>query len=113
VMPVERGFQGGVHTFLSLRAVGFDPGSQFSLTVGVTRNDTGMVVGSERTVPAVFREISPGVLEARGIFYLLDQALPGQLLNVPGTLTVMMTDFNDPTRSATLVQEILLAEVGG
>ena len=112
-LPIERGFQGGVHTFLSFRAVGFEPGTQFSLTVGVTRNDTGAVVGTERTVPAVFREVSPGVLEAQGIFYRLDQALPGQLLNVPGTLTVRLTDFNDPTRSATLVQQVSLAEVDG
>lgn len=113
VMPVERGLQGGVHTFLSFRAVGFAPGTQFSLTVGVTRNDTGAVAGTERTVPAVFREVAPGVLEAQGIFYRLDQALPGELLNVPGTLTVVLTDFNDPSRSATLVQQVTLAEVGG
>ena len=107
IMPVERGFQGGVHTFLSLRAVGFDPASPFSLTVGVTRNDTGAVVGAERTVPAIFQEVSPGMLEAQGVFYRLDQASPGQLLNVPGTLT----DFNDATQSAILVQQVSLAEV--
>jgi hypothetical protein len=113
ILPIERGFQGGVHTFLSFRAVGFDPGSQFSLTIGVTRDDTAAVVGTERTVPAVFTELPLGMLEAQGIFYRLDQALPGQLLDVPGTLTVRLTDFNDPTRSATLVQRVSLAEVDG
>jgi len=113
VLPVFRGQQGGKHTFLAFRAVGFDPSFQGLLTVTIARQDNGMALASTRTMLAVFTEIEPGLNEAQNVFWFFDGSAFGQIDGVSATITVTIEDMADASAAATLTQAVLLVEVPG
>lgn len=113
VLPVFRGLQGGMHTFLAFRAVGFDPSFQGLLTVTIARQDNGMALASTQTTLVLFTEIELGLSEVQNVFRLFDGSVFGQIDGVVATITITIEDVADARTTATLTQAVLLVEVPG
>lgn len=107
-MIVRRGFQGGNHIFLSVRAVGFDPQAGVEFTRGVVPVDSPLPVVIESTVTQFFTPQSDGTLLLDRIFTFIDGVLPDDYDGKEATVTVRLTDLTDPSITAELVQQVVL-----
>ena len=111
-VPVERGLQGGLHTFVTLRTTGFGPDATVSFEVGVVMVDDGSEAIATRTIDVFFTEIDAGVTEAADIFVRFDVFVPGELHRREAIVTMTVTDAIDPSVTASLVQNVVLFELG-
>ena len=108
---VHRGFQGGVHTFVSVRTTGFAPGASALLTIGIILVEDGRVLVTPRALPTAFSDLGGGVNEAQGIFTRLENTLPGELDRKQAIVTLTVADIEDGSISASLTQTVTLIEV--
>ena len=111
-VPVERGLQGGLHTFVTLRTTGFDPDTTVSFEVGVVMVDDGSEAIATRTIDVFLTEIEAGVTEAADIFVRFDVFVPGELHRREAIITMTVTDAVDASVTASLVQNVVLFEIG-
>jgi len=111
VMSVHAGFQGGFHTFVTIRAVGFAPNTEANLSVGIAFADGGGNVATPRTLTILFTEIEPGMNEVTDILVRFDE-LAGGFNGRPAVLSATVSDAGDESTVASLVQEVELILVG-
>lgn len=110
-MPVHLGFQGGVHTFVTVRTTGFPSAATASFSIEITLEEDGTAIVSRRTLATAFNEITPGVNEAQDIFIRFENAGPDDLDGLEAVLFLSVTDLEDESVSASLTQTVLLAEM--
>ncbi len=111
-IPVFRGFQGGIHTFMTIRAAGFEPGSPVLFTVAIALTPGGSVVATERTLNVVLTETPEGFNEAAGLFIPFDNATAAGLDGRDAVVSMTMTDPDDASRSASLEATVRLVVIG-
>ncbi|MHC5112002.1 MAG: hypothetical protein ACYTHJ_19235 [Planctomycetota bacterium] len=109
--PVFRGFQGGVHTFVTIRMTGFQPEENIVFTISITRAEDGSNLATERTFSSVpTTDIGSGVNEAVDLFIAFDLAGPGDLIDVPAVVDINVSSA-DETVSASVTAGVVLTEV--
>ena len=108
-LPVRLGFQGGVHTFVSVRTTGFPSAASALFSIEITLDD-GTTIVSPRTLTQLFTDVGNGVNEAQGVFTRFDGAVPGDLDGRSGVISLTVTDPEDESISASLTQTVQLIE---
>ncbi len=111
-VPVYRGFQGGQHTYLTIRATGFESESAATLDVQMVLVEDGSNAIDPQTLEIVFSEIEPGVTEAAEIFVRTTGFASGQLHRKDAIVTITVTDVVDPSITASVEQTVFLFESG-
>lgn len=109
-IPVFQGFQGGTHTFVTIRATGFTPNGDATLTVGITAVNSGAALSTTRDLPIRFSLGSDGVNVAEDIFLTFDSSSVDELVGVIGLVSLTVTDNADPSISASLSRTVTLTE---
>lgn len=110
VIPVEFGFQGGIHFFISLRLSGFAPDAQVSIfREGVFLDDEGTAVYPYTVPQVICTDIGNGVNEIDSLFVGIFVA-PSQADGRTAELIFTVTDLNDSNVTATIVRRLLFVE---
>jgi len=107
-MIVRRGFQGGNHIFISVKAIGFNPASGVEFTRGIVPVDSPLPVVIESTITQFFTVQDDGTLLLDRIFTFIDGVLPDDYDGREATVTIRLTDLADPSITAELVQQVVL-----
>lgn len=111
VAPAFRGFQGGIHTFVSFQATGLTPGENVLLGLEIIRADDGFVLASQRTFRIPTTEPSDGITQALDVFVTFDRVRPGELEGVEAIIRMSISDTEDLALTDEYEQAIVLAEM--
>lgn len=110
VIPVESGFQGGIHFHISVRISGFAPNAEVKIfRDGVFLDDEGTAVYPWTVQPVTATDIGGGVNEVADLFVGIFVA-PSMADGRTALLTFTVTDLNDPNVTATVVRTVLFVE---
>ncbi len=109
-IPVFRGVQGGIHTLLTLRAVGIPTMAVTDSVIEFTLASTGAAAGPIAVPNLFFSDLDGGVGEAVDVFVTLD--LSADIVGQDGLVTITVTSQDDPPVTATLVQRIRFIDGG-
>ena len=110
-IEVEQGPQGGIHTFVSILATGFEPNELLLYSAEVRLAETNEIIGQPPSQQFLSSEIAEGINEIQGIFLRLTGANPGEVDGREGIVTLELSSVNDPTRTASVTQRVVLQEV--
>ena len=111
-IPLFRGFQGGAHTFMTVRAEGFTPDGAATMTVGMTRDIDGSTLVTTRNLPIRFTLGEDGINAAESIFVTFDRVQVPFLAGAVGTVSITVTDDASPSISASITRTVTLVEAG-
>jgi len=103
-IPFFSGFQGGMHTFVTIRATGFPADAFTSVVISITDIESGTMIVSERTYPATFTEVAPGVNELEDLFVIFSRTPAGGPDGAEVEVNITVTDGDDSSITASLVQ---------
>lgn len=111
VIPVELGFQGGIHFHISLRMMGFPPGLPvLILREGVFLDNNGTAIYPFEFSQVPYTDIGNGVKEVVNWLIQIANLRPGEADGRTARLTFRVTDPNDPNVTATIVRRVQFIE---
>ncbi|MGB0716712.1 MAG: hypothetical protein ACPGXK_12590 [Phycisphaerae bacterium] len=109
--PAFRGFQGGIHTFVSFQSTGLTPGENVLFGIEIVRADDGDFLASQRTFRIPTTEPEEGITQALNLFVTFDRARPGELDGVEAIMRMSISDAEDLTLSDDYEQRVVLVEM--
>lgn len=111
--PVFQGFQGGSHTFVTLRTTGFAPNAFVIFSSEIILEADGRIVSSRQTFEVSMTDIGDGVNELRDIFVQFDNATFSEVINQAAVISLSLESVEDSGITASLSQRVVLVEADG
>ena len=114
-VPAYRGLQGGSHTRITLRTLGFSTSQGAEAIIAITDRETGEVLAPERSIQiSILNDLNDGIGEAEHLFvpFISSILFPSEVEGKEGLVSITITSAVDSAITAALVQRVRFIDAG-